>query len=142
MKKLLFLVCFLAAATCASAQIGYQQTYNNLLLNQQGQQQQYQQRYVEPQPSTKSYRTTAYLIDNQGNVYKMPILVEVTVGGYGGRSMRVTQKYVNTGLGGRWDKIYCGSSVSECRPLVNSNPLESEFMYKATIDTNTWYFDL
>lgn len=140
MKKLLFLACFLAAATCASAQIGYLPTRNNLLLNQ-GQQQQYQQRYVEPQPSTKSYRTTAYLIDNQGNVYKMPIVVEVTIGGYG-TSMRVTQKYVNTGLGGRWDKIYSGSSVSECRPLVNSNPLESEFMYKATIDTNTWYFDL
>lgn len=140
MKKLLFLVCFLAAATCASAQIGYLPTRNNLLLNQ-GQQQQYQQRYVEPRPSTKSYRTTAYLIDNQGNVYKMPIVVEVTTGGYG-MSMRVTQKYVNTGLGGRWDKIYSGSSVSECRPLVNSNPLESEFMYKATIDTNTWYFDL
>ncbi len=141
MKKLFFLVCFLAAATYASAQIGYQQTYNNLLLNQQGQQQQYQQR-VAPQPSAKSYRTTAYLLDNQGNVYKMPIVVEVTTGGYGGRSMRVTQKYVNSGLGGRWDKIYSGSSVSECRPLVNSNPLESEFMYKATIDTNTWYFDL
>ncbi len=141
MKKLFFLVCFLAAATYASAQIGYQQTYNNLLLNQQGQQQQYQQR-VAPHPSAKSYRTTAYLLDNQGNVYKMPIVVEVTTGGYGGRSMRVTQKYVNSGLGGRWDKIYSGSSVSECRPLVNSNPLESEFMYKATIDTNTWYFDL
>ena len=140
MKKLLFLACFLAAATCASAQIGYLPTRNNLLLNQ-GQQQQYQQRYVEPRPSTKSYRTTAYLIDNQGNVYKMPIVVEVTTGGYG-MSMRVTQKYVNTGLGGRWDKIYSGSSVSECRPQVNSNPLESEFMYKATIDTNTWYFDL
>ena len=140
MKKLIFLVCFLAAATCASAQIGYLPTRNNLLLNQ-GQQQQYQQRYVEPRPSTKSYRTTAYLIDNQENVYKMPIVVEVTIGGYG-TSMRVTQKYVNTGLGGRWDKIYSGSSVSECRPLVNSNPLESEFMYKATIDTNTWYFDL
>ena len=140
MKKLLFLVCFLAAATCASAQIGYLPTRNNLLLNQ-GQQQQYQQRYVEPRPSTKSYRTTAYLIDNQENVYKMPIVVEVTTGGYG-MSMRVTQKYVNTGLGGRWDKIYSGSSVSECRPLVNSNPLESEFMYKATIDMNTWYFDL
>lgn len=140
MKKLLFLACFLAAATCASAQIGYLPTRNNLLLNQ-GQQQQYQQRYVEPRPSTKSYRTTAYLIDNQGNVYKMPIVVEVTTGGYG-TSMRVTQKYVNTGLGGRWDKLYSGSSVSECRPLIGGNPLESEFMYKATIDTNTWYFDL
>ena len=123
MKHILTLILLLAATFSASAQIGYQQTYNNR-----------QQQYSAPQPVTKSYRTTAYMADARGNVYKKPIMVEVT--------MRVSQKYVDTGFGGRWEKIYSGGNVRECQSFVSNNALESQFMYKATIDTNTWYFDL
>lgn len=130
MKAIVVFILLLVSVT-ASAQIGYQQTYNNR-----------QQQYAAPQPETKTYRTTAYMADYQGNVYKMPIMVEVTRNGYGGMTMRVSKKYVNTGFGGRWDKIYSGGNVRECQSFVSNNPLESEFMYKATIDTNTWYFDL
>ena len=131
MKKLIFLLCFLVVATCASAQIQYQQTYNNR-----------QQQNSAPQSVTKSYRATAYTADSRGNVYKMPIVVEVTMNGYGGMTIRVSQKYVDTGFGGRWEKIYSGGYARECQSYVSSNSLESQFMYKATIDTNTWYFDL
>lgn len=131
MKKIIILLCFLAVSLSASAQIGYQQTYNNR-----------QQQYSAPQPVTKSYRTTGYMSDARGNVYKMPIMVEVTMREYGSMTMRVSQKYVDTGFGGRWEKIYSGGYVRECQSFVSNNALESQFMYKATIDTNTWYFDL
>lgn len=131
MEKLIILLCFIAVSFSASAQIEYRQTYNNR-----------QQQYNAPQSVTKSYRTTAYMADARGNLYKMPITVEVTMNGYGSLSMRVSQKYVDTGFGGRWEKVYSSSGVRECQSFVNSNPMEAQFMYKATIDTNTWYFDL
>ena len=58
--------------------------------------------------SIGSLLTTAYMADYQRNVYKMPIMVEVTMNSFGGMTMRVSQKYVNTRFGGRWDKIYSG----------------------------------
>ena len=131
MKHLLSLILLLTATFSASAQIEYRQTYNNR-----------QQQYSAPQPVTKSYRTTAYMADARGNVYKMPIMVEVTMREYGSMTMRVSQKYVDTGFGGRWEKIYSGGNVRECQSFVSNNALESQFMYKASIDTNTWYFDL
>ncbi len=145
MKKILLFLLLLAPSFFASAQ-AYLPTYNRTQQSQMnysdptyGTQ---QRRYNPPQSSTKSYRTTAYRIDYQGNAYKMPIVVDVTVSGYGSVSMKVTQKYVTTGLGGRWEKIYSGGIIQECQSLVNSNSLESQFMYKAIVDTNTWYFDL
>lgn len=131
MKHILILILIFAETFCASAQIQYRQTYNNR-----------QQQYSEPQPVTKSYRTTAYMADSRGNVYKMPIVVEVTMREYGSMTMHVSQKYVDTGFGGRWEKIYSGANVRECQSFIGGNPLESQFMFKATIDTNTWYFDL
>lgn len=131
MKQVLFIVLFLAATIGASAQIQYYPTYNNQ-----------QQRERAPQSRTESYRTTAYRVDYQNNVYKMPIVVEISSSGYGSVTMRVTQRYVDTGLGGRWEKIYSGSNVQKCQSLIGSNSLESQFMYKAIINANTWYFDL
>ncbi len=72
----------------------------------------------------------------------MPIMVDVTMREYGGVTMRVSQKYVDTGFGGRWEKIYSGANVRQCQSFVGDSSLESQFMYKATIDTKTWYFDL
>lgn len=131
MKKILFSFVLVLVFGTAHAQIGYQQTYNNR-----------QQQQNAPHSSTQTFRATAYTTDYQGNVYKMPIMVEVTRSPYGSVNIRVSQKYVDTGFGGRWEKIYSGATVRECQSFVRGNPLESEFMYKATIDTNTWYFDL
>ena len=131
MKYLLSFIILFTATLSAHAQIEYRQTYNNR-----------QQQYSAPQQATKTYRTTAYMADARGNVYKMPIMVEVTMREYGSMTMRVSQKYVDTGFGGRWEKIYSGANVRECQSFIGGNPLESQFMFKATIDTNTWYFDL
>lgn len=131
MKRFFFFLFFLVITTCASAQIQYYPTYNNQ-----------QQRNNTPQSRTESYRTTAYRVDYQNNVYKMPIVVEISSNGYGSVTMRVTQRYVDTGLGGRWEKIYSGGNVQKCQSLIGSNSLESQFMYKANINANIWYFDL
>lgn len=130
MKKFIFLLCFLAVSAVASAQIQYNPTYNR----NQGQ--------TAPQSSSQTFRTTAYTMDSDGNVYKMPIMVQATSNGYGSTTLKITKKYVSTGLGGQWETIYNGGAVRQCQPMVSRNPLESEFMYKATIGVNTWYFDL
>ena len=70
MKKLIFLLCFLAVSSVASAQIQYNPTYNR----NQGQ--------TAPQSSSQTFRTTAYALDSNGNVYKMPIMVQATSNGY------------------------------------------------------------
>jgi len=94
-----------------------------------------------PRSTSEYYRTTAYSIDFDGNLYKLPIKVRVTNNGYGSISITVVQKYVNTGLGGEWREVYY-SDVNKCAPLASQNPLEKEFMYKALFDNSTWYFDL
>ncbi len=81
-------------------------------------------------------------MDHDGIKYKMQIKVQISSNGYGWTEIRVVEKYVNTGLGGQWQKIYSGSSASKCTSYASQNPLEKQFMYKAIIDTNTWYFDL
>lgn len=129
MKRILTIL-LLTCSVSSFAQIQYQQTYNN------------QQQQNAPQSSIQTYRATAYTVDYQGNVYKMPIMVEITRSPYGSHTIRVSQKYVDTGFGGRWEKIYSGATVRECQSVVSGNSLESQFMYKATIDTKTWYFDL
>jgi hypothetical protein len=130
MKKLIFLLCFLAVSAVASAQIQYVPTYNR------------NQGRTAPQSSSQTYRTTAYAMDSNGNVYKMPIMVQVTSNGYGNTTVKVTQKYVSTGLGGQWENVYDAGAIQKCMPIASQHPLESEFMYKATIGVTTWYFDL
>ena len=131
MNKFIITLMCLFICTIGSAQIQYNPTYNTR-----------QQQMNAPKSSSESYRTTAYSLDERGNVIKMPIRVEVISNGYGGTSIKVIQKYVNTGLGGNWQRVYSGGEASKCQSFVSSNPLESEFMYKVRIDTGVWYFDL
>jgi len=72
----------------------------------------------------------------------MPIKVQVTNNGYGSITIRVVEKYVDTGFGGNWTKVYSGHTASKCTSYASSNSLESEFMYKVLLDDGTWYFDL
>ncbi len=130
MKKLIFLLCFLAVSVVASAQIQYNPTYNR----NQGQ--------TAPQSSSQTFRTTAYALDSNGNVFKMPIMVQATSNGYGSTTLKITKKYVSTGLGGQWETVYNAGAIRKCTPMASQHPLESEFMYKATIGVNIWYFDL
>lgn len=131
MRKIACTIISLIVAISAYAQIGYSPSYNSR-----------QQQQAAPQQNTENYRTTAYSVDYQGNYIKMPIVVRVSDNGYGGIYLSVVQKYVNTGFGGRWEKIYSGATVSKCTSFIGANNLESNFMYKAIIDTKTWYFDL
>lgn len=95
-----------------------------------------------PRATVEYFRATAYSIDFDGNLYKLPIKVQVANNGYGSISISVVQKYVNTGLGGEWREVYYGGNIQKCTPLASQNPLEKEFMYKVYFDNNTWYFDL
>lgn len=123
-------IAVVALSFSASAQIQYGRTYN------------YRQGAETNQPRVQVVATTAYSVDYNGNYVKMPVRVQITDNGFGGVSMRVVEKYISTGFGGRWSKIYSGSDVRQCTPLASMNQLEKSFMFKATIDTNTWYFDL
>ncbi len=123
-------IAVVALSFSASAQIQYVPTYN------------YRQGTETNQPRVQIVATTAYSVDYNGNYVKMPVRVQITDNGFGGVSMRVVEKYISTGFGGRWSKIYSGSDVRQCTPLASMNQLEKSFMFKATIDTNTWYFDL
>ena len=80
MKKIIFLLCFLAVSVVASAQIQYNPTYNR----NHGQ--------TAPQSSSQTFRTTAYALDSNGNVYKMPIMVQATSNGYGSTTLKITKK--------------------------------------------------
>lgn len=132
MKKALSIIIFIIACTTnAFAQIGYGATYNR------------QQQSVETyQSNTQILTTTAYSQGYDGQYTKMRIRVQVNDKGFGGVSMRVVEKYVSSGLGGQWAKVYSGSEVKKCAPLASMNPMEQNFMFKAIIDTKTWYFDL
>lgn len=122
---------FLGCSLGAYAQIGYGATYNR------------QQHSTETnQSNTQVLNTTAYSQGYNGQYLKMRIRIQVTDNGYGGVTMRVTEKYTSSGLGGQWTKIYSGSNVRKCTPMASMEQLEQSFMYKATIDTKTWYFDL
>lgn len=132
MKKSLSIIFFIVVCTInAFAQIGYGATYNRQ-----------QQSEETSQSNTQILTTTAYSQGYDGQYAKMRIRVQITDKGFGGVYMRVVEKYVSSGLGGQWAKIYSGSEVKKCAPLASMNPIEQSFMYKATIDTKTWYFDL
>ena len=132
MKKALSIVFFIVVCTMnAFAQIGYGATYNR------------QQQSVETgQSNAQILTTTAYSQGYDGQYTKMRIRVQVEDKGFGGISMKVVEKYVSSGLGGQWVKVYSGSNVRKCTPLASMEQLEQTFMYKATIDTKTWFFDL
>lgn len=141
MKNLLF---FLLLLFCeiASAQMEYKPTYSRQAPSVNSSQQSYTPPSYTPQSSSQIIRTTAYSVDYQGRLYKMPIKVQVTNNGYGSITIRVVEKYVDTGFGGNWTKVYSGHTASKCTSFASSNSLESEFMYKVLLDDGTWYFDL
>ena len=131
MKRLFLLLLLLGLSLSAQAQIGYGATYNNR-----------QQSTEVNQGNSQTMTTTAYSQGYNVQYLKMRIRIQVIDNGYGGVTMRVVEKYTSSGLGGQWTKIYSGSNVRKCTPMASMEQLEQSFMYKATIDTKTWYFDL
>ena len=129
--KTITIIILLCCSFVAYGQIGYGATYNNR-----------QQSTETNQNNSQVMTTTAYSQGYDGQYTKMRIRVQVNDKGFGGVSMRVVEKYVSSGLGGQWAKVYSGSEVKKCAPLASMNPMEQNFMFKATIDTKTWYFDL
>lgn len=128
---ILIVIYFFLGSFGAYAQIGYGATYNR------------QQQSTETNlDNSQVLTTTAYSQGYNGQYLKMRIRIQVNENGYGGASMRVVEKYTSSGLGGQWTKIYSGSDVRKCTPMASMEQLEQNFMYKATIDTKTWYFDL
>jgi hypothetical protein len=85
-------------------------------------------------------RTTAYCVNTyNGQIYKTPIKVKQERNGY----YTVTERYVTTGYGGDWQKIYPQAQVSKCiSNFYDKNSLENQFMYKALIYPDWYYFDL
>lgn len=100
------------------------------------------QSYSQPAPRVEYTRTNAYCMTGADTYGKMPIVIE-----YGSNGMRVVQVYyapqsmVYGASEGRWVDIY-PVSVTSCHPDYSNNPLEKSFMYKATINGTTFYFDL
>lgn len=142
MKRFIVTFVFFGLCAIASAQIQYLPTENrnhstignsssgiaDPILSQPRPQ------YSEPAPQI--IRTTAYLISGE-DIYKVPIKVQKK-----GNYYKVIEQYVDeTGFGGRWKSI--SGSVQKCTPAVAmGNPLEGQFMYKAMVGMNWYYFDL
>lgn len=129
---------FLGICAIASAQIQYMPTENRhsstLGINPDPILSQPRPQYSEP--ATQVIRTTAYFLSGE-NLYKVPIKVQVK-----GNYRKVIEQYVDqTGFGGRWQSV--SGSVQKCTPAVAmGNSLESQFMYKAMVGMNWYYFDL
>lgn len=143
MKQILITtLLLLSVCAIASAQIQYMPTENrhsatlgtNPYSNSDPILSQPRPQYSEPAPQV--IRTTAYSVSGE-NLYKIPIRVQKK-----GNFYKVIEQYVDqTGFGGRWQSI--SGSVQKCTPAVAmGNPLESQFMYKAMVGTNWYYFDL
>lgn len=109
--------------------------YNNTPNHSQGD---YQNSSNESSPSI---RTTAYRVHN-GQVYKMPIKVQRQQS-YGTSAYYVIERYVDTGFGGKWETIHNSPKVQNCNShFAGNNWLEEQYMYKAYISLNWYYFDL
>lgn len=95
---------------------------------------------------SQTLKTTAYSQNRNGEIEKMPIIVEVTQTSYGTVSMKVIAAWVSNGYSGGWQKVM-DNRVDECRPIYSSssNQMDNYFMYKANLivgTVRTWYFDL
>ena len=133
---------FLGLCVMASAQIQYLPTENrnrstigsNPYSNPDPILSQPRPQYTEPAPQV--VRTTAYFVSGE-NLYKVPIRVQIK-----GNYSKVIEQYVDeTGFGGRWKSV--SGSVQRCMPAVAmGNSLEGQFMYKAMVGMNWYYFDL
>ena len=97
--------------------------------------------------TTQTIRTTAYYLDTYNEQYiKVPIKVSITTDGYN-TQIKIVEKYVSTGFGGQWQKVYNSGTAKSCSTLtgsmgLGSDVLEQQFMYKAFVDSRYWYFDL
>ena len=103
-----------------------------------------QQESYNDRSSTQTVSATAYSRDSYGNLVKMPIRIQLTTNAYGQTTARVVQKYVSNGLGGGWAKVLTSGQIQQCQSIfaTSGNSLENSFMYKVSIDTRTWYFDM
>lgn len=96
------------------------------------------------QSNSQIVRTTAYFMNQyDGNVYKVPIKVQIMDSAYGGGTqMQVIEEYRTNAFGGNWTRIGTGGSVRKCQSMYGGNSLENSFMFKAYVGTNWYYFDL
>lgn len=93
------------------------------------------------QAQVQTVRTNAYYSDSNGNVYKLPIKVEIQ-NRYNMVSIYVSECYQNNGAQGYWYKLPSKPKASECMPAYTQNPMEKRFMYKVMINAKYYYFDL
>lgn len=126
MKKLLIILVLAICGISAKAQI----VYDPFIPGQTRQQSQVQ-----------TVRTNAYYADSNGNVYKMPIKVEIR-NQYNMVSIYVSEYYQNNGVQGYWYKLPSKPQARECMPQFAQNQLERRFMYKAMINGRYYYFDV
>ena len=91
---------------------------------------------------TQRARSTAYCWHGGDRYGKLPIVLEYSQSG-----IRIVQVYyasqslVYGASEGRWVDIY-PVSIQQCYPDLSNHPLEKSFMYKASINGTTYYFDL
>ena len=128
MKKLLIILVLAICGISAKAQIVYQP----FIPGQTNQQ---------TQAQVQTARTNAYYSDSNGNVYKMPIKVEIR-NQYNMVSIYVSEYYQNNGVQGYWYRLPSKPKAMQCMPQYAQNQLEQRFMYKVMINGRYCYFDI
>ena len=128
MKKLLIILVLAICGISAKAQIVYQP----FIPGQTNQQ---------TQAQVQTVRTNAYYSDSNGNVYKMPIKVEIR-NQYNMVSIYVSEYYQNNGVQGYWYRLPSKPKAMQCMPQYAQNQLEQRFMYKVMINGRYCYFDI
>ncbi len=128
MKKLLIILVLAICGISAKAQIVYQP----FIPGQSNQQ---------TQAQVQTVRTNAYYSDSNGNVYKMPIKVEIR-NQYNMVSIYVSEYYQNNGVQGYWHRLPSKPKAMQCMPQYAQNQLEQRFMYKVMINGRYYYFDI
>ena len=128
MKKLLIILVLAICGISAKAQIVYQP----FIPGQTNQQ---------TQAQVQTVRTNAYYSDSNGNVYKMPIKVEIR-NQYNMVSIYVSEYYQNNGVQGYWHRLPSKPKAMQCMPQYAQNQLEQRFMYKVMINGRYCYFDI
>ena len=95
----------------------------------------------QTQAQVQTVRTNAYYSDSNGNVYKMPIKVEIR-NQYNMVSIYVSEYYQNNGVQGYWYRLPSKPKAMQCMPQYAQNQLEQRFMYKVMINSRYYYFDI
>ncbi len=126
MKKFLIILALAICGISAKAQI----VYEPFIPGQ-----------TRQQAQVETVRTNAYYSDYNGNIYKLPIKVEIQTQ-YNLTYIYVVEYYQNNGVWGDWHKLPSKPQAHECMPLYSQNQLERRFMYKAMINGKYYYFDL